>query len=188
MFKCCMCKKHFSGNPKRKNAAGDFCDVCNKEIIRRARKSKDSKDHSSGDATCPYCKRKVTDANRVKGKSNKNIHQSCAGKLRWVLSCIRKGDRMFKYVSYREKKYGPDRDAKIKEAKAIEQAQSKQIVNKVAPITFDTAPECLTPEQVQELLQLSRATFFRLVERGELPGAVKIGGSWRVWRDKLRLT
>ena len=69
---------------------------------------------------------------------------------------------------------------------AVEQAQSKTIANQAASITFESAPECLTPGQVQELLQVSRATFFRLVERGELPGAVKIGGSWRVWRDKLR--
>ena len=47
-------------------------------------------------------------------------------------------------------------------------------------------PEVLTPKQVQDLLQISRATFFRLIERGELPGAVKVGGAWRVLRDRLR--
>lgn len=48
------------------------------------------------------------------------------------------------------------------------------------------APDVLLPGQVQALLQISRATFFRMVKRGDMPGAVKIGGSWRVMRDALR--
>lgn len=46
-------------------------------------------------------------------------------------------------------------------------------------------PPVMTRQQVQEVLQISRATFFRLVEDGKLPGAKKIGGSWRVVREKL---
>ena len=45
-------------------------------------------------------------------------------------------------------------------------------------------PEVLTGKQVQELLQISPATFFRRV--AELPGAVKIGGEWRILRDELK--
>ena len=52
--------------------------------------------------------------------------------------------------------------------------------------TWSDYPEILTPKQVQELLQISRATFFRWLEQGELPGAVKVGGAWRVLRDQLR--
>jgi excisionase family DNA binding protein len=47
-------------------------------------------------------------------------------------------------------------------------------------------PEFMKPAQVQEALQISRATFFRWVEAGTMPGAVRIGGSWRVLREKLR--
>jgi len=60
---------------------------------------------------------------------------------------------------------------------------SNQVKKKA--LSFSTAPEVLTPDQVKELLQISRATFFRLVEAGKIPGATKVGGSWRVWRDQL---
>ena len=46
-------------------------------------------------------------------------------------------------------------------------------------------PPVMTRVQVQEALQISRATFFRLVEDGKLPGAKKVGGSWRFVREKL---
>ena len=46
-------------------------------------------------------------------------------------------------------------------------------------------PPLMTRVQVQEALQISRATFFRMVEDGKMPGAKKVGGSWRVVREKL---
>jgi excisionase family DNA binding protein len=51
---------------------------------------------------------------------------------------------------------------------------------------FKDMPEIMTPAQVQDLLQISRATFFRWVGEDKLPGAVKIGDSWRVTRDTLK--
>ena len=51
---------------------------------------------------------------------------------------------------------------------------------------LDRYPDILTPQETQEILRISRATFFRLVGEGKLPGAVKVGSSWRVVRDKLR--
>ena len=53
-------------------------------------------------------------------------------------------------------------------------------------ITFETAPKLLTPKMVQELLHISSTTFFRWVAKGNLPGAFKMGGLWRIDRDKLR--
>jgi excisionase family DNA binding protein len=47
-------------------------------------------------------------------------------------------------------------------------------------------PEVMRPEEVQEVLRISRATFFRMIEAGKLKGAVRVGGSWRVLRDRLR--
>jgi excisionase family DNA binding protein len=46
-------------------------------------------------------------------------------------------------------------------------------------------PKYLTPKQTQELLQISRATFFRMVSEDRLPGAFKLGDSWRVDSEKL---
>ena len=53
-------------------------------------------------------------------------------------------------------------------------------------ITFETAPKVLTPEQVQELLQISRTSFFRWVQAGKLPGAFRLERLWRVDRDTLK--
>ena len=47
-------------------------------------------------------------------------------------------------------------------------------------------PEIMRPEEVQEVLRISRATFFRMIESGKLKGAVRVGGSWRCVRDVLR--
>ena len=52
--------------------------------------------------------------------------------------------------------------------------------------TFSEMPEVMTPQQVQDLLQISSATFFRWIKAGQLPGAIKIGDSWRVMRDQLK--
>jgi len=51
---------------------------------------------------------------------------------------------------------------------------------------WDELPEVMKPEQVQQKIQISRATFFRLVQSGKLPGAKKVGDSWRIDRDQLR--
>ena len=52
--------------------------------------------------------------------------------------------------------------------------------------SFADMPEIMTPAQVQAVLQISRATFFRWVASDKLPGAVKIGDSWRITRDILK--
>ena len=54
------------------------------------------------------------------------------------------------------------------------------------PTSFNNTPEFMTPQQVQELLQISRPTFFRMVQGGRLPGAFKVGKVWRVDRNKLK--
>ena len=53
-----------------------------------------------------------------------------------------------------------------------------------AAAQWSDLPSALTPEQVQELLQISPARFDELVE--DLPGSFKIGSQWRVLRDELR--
>ena len=44
----------------------------------------------------------------------------------------------------------------------------------------------MTVNQVCELLQLAERTVYDLCRQGKLPGAAKVGGSWRVDEDKLR--
>ena len=44
----------------------------------------------------------------------------------------------------------------------------------------------MTVAQVCELLQLAERTVYDLCRQGKLPGAAKVGGSWRVDEEKLR--
>ncbi len=43
----------------------------------------------------------------------------------------------------------------------------------------------LTIPEVAALLKISERTVYAMAKEGRLPGAVKIGGSWRVLRPKL---
>jgi excisionase family DNA binding protein len=43
----------------------------------------------------------------------------------------------------------------------------------------------MTIEEVAELLRLSERSVYGLARKGELPGAVKVGRSWRVERATL---
>ncbi len=43
----------------------------------------------------------------------------------------------------------------------------------------------LTIKQVAALLQLSERTVYAMANQGRLPGAVEVGGSWRVMRARL---
>jgi predicted DNA-binding transcriptional regulator AlpA len=51
---------------------------------------------------------------------------------------------------------------------------------------LDDYPPVLKPAEVQAILRISRATFFRWIESDQLPGAVKVAGSWRVLRNSLK--
>ena len=55
-----------------------------------------------------------------------------------------------------------------------------------APKSWDDLPVILTPEEVQDVLRISRPTFFRMVKEGKLAGATKQGGSWLIDREVLR--
>ena len=55
-----------------------------------------------------------------------------------------------------------------------------------APKTWDELPVLLTPEEVQAVLRISRATFFRLVKGGKIAGATKQGGSWLIDKEVLK--
>ena len=43
----------------------------------------------------------------------------------------------------------------------------------------------LTIKEVAVLLKISERTVYAMAKEGRLPGAVKVGGSWRVLRPKL---
>ena len=43
----------------------------------------------------------------------------------------------------------------------------------------------LTLPEVARILKLSHYALYRLLPQGKIPGAVKIGGSWRIRREKF---
>ena len=45
--------------------------------------------------------------------------------------------------------------------------------------------QVLTIKEVAALLKISERTVYAMAKEGRLPGAVKVGGSWRVLRAKL---
>ena len=70
--------------------------------------------------------------------------------------------------------------------RVLKRLQEEGLTLAVEVPPLDTLPEFLTPEQTQDVLQIGRATFFRWVKDNKLPGAVKIGNSWRVNRQQLK--
>lgn len=46
-------------------------------------------------------------------------------------------------------------------------------------------PEFLTAEEAAALLRVNRKTFYRALERGEVPGVVRIGRLTRIRRSAL---
>jgi excisionase family DNA binding protein len=52
--------------------------------------------------------------------------------------------------------------------------------------SWDDLPVLMTPEEVQAVLRISRATFFRLIKEGKIAGATKQGGSWLIDKEALR--
>jgi excisionase family DNA binding protein len=45
--------------------------------------------------------------------------------------------------------------------------------------------QMMKPEEVARYLQLKIRTFYKLAKSGEIPGAIKIGGSWRIDKKQL---
>lgn len=68
-----------------------------------------------------------------------------------------------------------------KVAKKVTKRKTKGLLS-----SMDELPELLKPDEARQVLRVSRATLFRMIEAGNLPGAVRVHGSWRILRDKLR--
>jgi excisionase family DNA binding protein len=51
--------------------------------------------------------------------------------------------------------------------------------------TVRDSPEVLTVADAAQLLRVSVSNVYRMAERNELPGAVKVGGQWRIGRTPL---
>lgn len=63
---------------------------------------------------------------------------------------------------------------------------SKQdLTTMTIPELRDKAPARLTVAEVLSIIRVSRATFYRMREDGEIPGAFKIGARLFIDRDKL---
>ena len=47
-------------------------------------------------------------------------------------------------------------------------------------------PDFMTISQTQQLLNVGRATVYRWIEAGVLPGAIQFGDTWRISREMLK--
>jgi len=47
-------------------------------------------------------------------------------------------------------------------------------------------PDFMTISQTQQLLNVGRATVYRWIESGVLPGAIQFGDTWRISREMLK--
>jgi len=55
---------------------------------------------------------------------------------------------------------------------------NEQVVRPIEPLTIDF-------QEARQLAGVSRNTLYKLVQRGLIPGAQKLGGTWRFHREKL---
>ena len=53
------------------------------------------------------------------------------------------------------------------------------------PEGFPEMTEYLTVEQTAKLLQYGKTTLYTLLRQGKIPGAVRLGGSWRIYKPTL---
>ncbi len=65
-------------------------------------------------------------------------------------------------------------------------AQKKGTGKPVKNKPLNQYPEIMTLKEVGEYLRLSRATLYRMIDKGELHGLRKIGGSVRIVRGELK--
>ena len=49
----------------------------------------------------------------------------------------------------------------------------------------ETKPELMTVKELAEYLRIPTPTIYYLVQRGKLPGAIQIGGRWRIKRSVI---
>jgi predicted DNA-binding transcriptional regulator AlpA len=80
-----------------------------------------------------------------------------------------------------------------KTRKAVKKIATKKVKKTAEKVSrgellesMDQYPELMKPSEVQEVLRVSKATIFRMLDAGALPGAVRVHGSWRCIRDVLR--
>ena len=80
-----------------------------------------------------------------------------------------------------------------KTKKAVKKVATKKVKKTARKVSrgellesMDQYPELMKPAEAQEVLRVSKATIFRMLDAGALPGAVRVHGSWRILRDKLR--
>ena len=51
---------------------------------------------------------------------------------------------------------------------------------------WEQYPNFMTISQTQDLLNVGRATIYRWIEAGTLPGAIQFGETWRISREMLK--
>lgn len=118
-FTCCMCKENFDDSPVFKNGAGEFCEECRHEMIRRIKESNASR---ASDGRCIWCGDPLEGA-----VVDDNVHIECTKNRDWLLKCIRHSGRVLKYVQRVDRREKELRQARIRREKAESESAANQI-------------------------------------------------------------
>lgn len=125
-FTCVKCKGQFAGSPALRNATGCYCESCQDILVERMRSgAKRYADEQRG--ICPWCGDQITNANRQRRDGeDSNVCAPCAKNRTWLLNCIRKTDRVAKYVARIEDR---EKDARrANQARAVRQVVIAQAI------------------------------------------------------------
>lgn len=118
-YKCCMCKKEFSGIPAWDNAAGLYCPECRAEVRRRMAEGNRNRARNLKEE-CIWCGEPLSAVRvRVHGQDRESVNTctECETHRAWLLKCIRAGDRPAKYVArVEEREAGKRKEREIRYA------------------------------------------------------------------------
>jgi len=127
MFKCCVCKREFEGQPALSNGVGNFCDDCKVEMQKKSRQAMQRQKEQASNI-CYFCGEPITNRNPAYGNEDsgykRHAHSRCCQNRDWLLKCIRASDRIAKYVAKREERERPKREERSRRQHHIE-AQAK---------------------------------------------------------------
>jgi hypothetical protein len=114
MYFCIKCKEEKQGAPKLTNGVGSFCPDCHQDMLERSKASIAERNQLLGDK-CIWCGDEGIDIKRPNGDTDR-VCDKCQKGRSWLLSCIRHGERVAKYVAKTEQREAPARKLREKQA------------------------------------------------------------------------
>ena len=153
MYKCCMCKNEFDGEPVSRNVCGFYCATCHDEKSRRVVEGI-TMPKTRSKTNCRWCGKVLTSGNV--GRKNAAgqptyICQHCDDVGRkWLLKCIRYSDKAFCYVSLREEGCKAEREERLQREKEIARRREQDSQSAIPVATKPEDPDRL--DKIESML------------------------------------